>query len=141
MENKYIFTITTSIILIILLIASNTKIKQITDTSAIETVKRYKKGYLSFSFYLPLFIFPLKQRFRLYNSKKILIRNLFHEPLEQALISYYLNKDDSVLELGGNIGGASIVIDKITDKPHLVFEPCEEMVNILEENRIYNNCN
>jgi FkbM family methyltransferase len=102
-------------------------------------VNKYK-GYLSSSFFIPLLKFPFKYRFKLYNDQNVLISNLFHEPLEQALIAQYLKKSDSVLELGGNIGGASILINKITDKPHIVFEPSKEMVHILKKNRKYHNC-
>lgn len=97
-------------------------------------------GYFSFEFLTPIITFPFKNRFKLYNSKNKLISNIFHEPIEQALIAKYLKKTDSVLELGGNIGGASILIDKIVEKHHVVFEPSDKMVKFLEKNKKYHNC-
>ena len=61
------------------------------------------------------------------------------EKIEQSLCVKYINKNDIVLELGGNIGRVSLIIASIIKKNNLVvFEPCIDTYKKLCENRNLN---
>ena len=77
-----------------------------------------------------------------HHSEK-LIMNYQYEVNEQALLNEYLLPDDRVLELGGNIGTSSILIDKILNnkKQHVTVEPNLNIVKTLKRNKDLHNCN
>ena len=67
----------------------------------------------------------------------------FNEELVEQKMSYlYLNKNDKVLELGGNIGRNSMIISYILDNNQhnlVTLESDEEIANKLTENKHLNN--
>ena len=93
--------------------------------------------------------FKKKHSFKLFtyngppHKSENLIMNYDYEVQEQALLNKYLLPDDRVLELGGNIGTSSILIDKILNnkKQHVTVEPNLDIVKTLERNKDLNNCN
>jgi FkbM family methyltransferase len=62
------------------------------------------------------------------------------EYIEQLLCLKYINNDDIVLEIGGNIGRVSMIISSIIDSSNLVVvESDPETSKKLKENRVNNN--
>jgi FkbM family methyltransferase len=62
------------------------------------------------------------------------------EYIEQMLCLEYINKDDIVLEIGGNVGRVSLIISSIIDSSNLVVvESDPETCKCLRENRENNN--
>ena len=84
---------------------------------------------------------PIK--FKLYNMKNELLENTNWEYGEQLLLEKYLNKNDNILQLGGNIGGSCIMADKLLDKNNIniCVEPNKEIINTLNKNKKYTNSN
>lgn len=68
--------------------------------------------------------------------------DLKEELPEQIMAFLHIEKDDSVLEFGGNIGLASIQINKKLINPHnhYVIEPLTKVIHKLKTNRNMNNC-
>jgi FkbM family methyltransferase len=79
--------------------------------------------------------FCFKHNFKLRVTENIKIYNFLHEATEQALIAKYIHPTDCVLDIGGNIGASSIIINKLTNKKFLVVEPSPYYVKILKKNR------
>ena len=81
---------------------------------------------------------PIK--FKLYNMKNELLENTNWEYGEQLLLEKYLNKNDNILQLGGNIGGSCIMADKLLDKNNIniCVEPNKEIINT-NKNKKYTN--
>ena len=81
--------------------------------------------------------------FKLYNMKNELLENTNWEYGEQLLLEKYLNKNDNILQLGGNIGGSCIMADKLLDKNNIniCVEPNKEIINTLNKNKKYTNSN
>jgi len=84
---------------------------------------------------------PIK--FKLYDMKNELLENTNWEYGEQLLLEKYLNKNDNILQLGGNIGGSCIMADKILDKNNIniCVEPNKEIIDTLHKNKKYTNSN
>lgn len=74
------------------------------------------------------------------NMFDIYIPNILWENTEQYYLNKYLDKNDVVLQLGGNIGTSCIFADKILDKKNkqMCVEPNLGIIKILEENKIEN---
>ena len=73
-----------------------------------------------------------------------LIKSTSYETMEQALLLYYVNETDNVIELGANIGTSSILLSKIlknSEKQHIAVEPNADIVKILDKNKKLNNSN
>lgn len=51
---------------------------------------------------------------------------------------YYLNKDDSVLQLGANIGTSCILVDKVINGNNICVEPNLGLIPILKKNKEFN---
>ena len=81
--------------------------------------------------------------FKLYNIKNNLIENKNWEYSEQKILGKYLNKNDNILQLGGNIGASCIYADKIIDKQNtnICVEPNPKIIDILNKNKKYTNSN
>jgi len=81
--------------------------------------------------------------FKLYNMQNELLNNTDWEYGEQLLLEKYLNKNDNILQLGGNIGGSCIMAGKILDKNsiNICVEPNKEIINTLQKNKKYTNSN
>ena len=91
-----------------------------------------------------------KYHFKLYSyngpphNVSKLIKSTSYETTEQALLLYYVNKNDNVIELGANIGTSSILLSKIlqnSEKQHFAVEPNIDILKILEKNKKLNNSN
>lgn len=80
---------------------------------------------------------PIK--FKLYNIKNELIENTNWEYPEQLLLEKYLNKNDNILQLGGNIGASCIIADKILNNINICVEPNPEILDTLHKNKKYTN--
>jgi FkbM family methyltransferase len=67
----------------------------------------------------------------------------FSEELpEQVIALLFLNGDEKVLEIGGNIGRKSLIISSIIDSNNLVVvESDKDIAKQLDENRVANNFN
>ena len=63
------------------------------------------------------------------------------EYIEQLLCLEYINKDDTVLEIGGNVGRVSLIISSIIDNSSnlVVVESDPDTCKYLRENRNNNN--
>lgn len=74
--------------------------------------------------------------------EKVINVDMSGELPEQEIIFKYLPRNAKVLELGGNIGRASIVINKILENPkdHVVLESDPDIANELIKNRQANHC-
>ncbi len=83
-----------------------------------------------------------KKEFELYNLEGDLKSNRTHEWGEQRALHNLLKPTDCVLELGGNIGCSTIVIDSILrDKSnHVTFEPISHIAATLKKNMELHNC-
>lgn len=83
--------------------------------------------------------FWIKKKFL--NSFEAYIPNIFWEPEEQYFLNKYLNKNDIVLQLGGNVGTSCIFVDKIVDQKdkQICVEPNLGIIKLLEENKTKNN--
>ena len=58
------------------------------------------------------------------------------EIAEQELVLYYLTPEDSVLEIGGNIGRVSLIISTIVPgERHIVLESNKDYAITLQKNR------
>ena len=81
--------------------------------------------------------------FKLYNMQNELLNNTDWEYREQLLLEKYLNKNDNILQLGGNIGGSCIMAGKILDKNNIniCVEPNKEIIDTLQKNKKYTNSN
>jgi hypothetical protein len=79
--------------------------------------------------------------FTLSNVKGEIVSNKNYEFPEQGLLYEFLDKDDIVLQLGGNIGTSCIFADKILDKKdkQLCVEPNNELMDVLQKNKKLNN--
>ena len=76
----------------------------------------------------------------IHNKLKIKYGNFKDELPEQKMVIRYLNKDDKVLEIGGNIGRNSLVIASIINNDNFVSLECDvDVAKQLEENRNLNN--
>ena len=71
----------------------------------------------------------------------VYLPNILWEPVEQYYLNKYLDKNDIVLQLGGNIGTSCIFADKILDKKdkQICVEPNTGIIKLLEENKLKNN--
>ena len=78
---------------------------------------------------------------RLHKILKINHGTFDEEFPEQMMASLFINGDEKVLEIGGNIGRNSLIISKLLheEKNLVVLESCLENAKILEENRNLNN--
>lgn len=68
----------------------------------------------------------------------------FEEGVEQLMCIKYVNRNDKVLEIGGNIGRVSCILSCILldeDKQLVVLEPNKDYIPQLDDNRIGNNFN
>lgn len=76
-----------------------------------------------------------------YQNKLIIKHGSFNDELtEQLLCVKYLEKNDVVLEIGGNIGRVSLIISSIINSKNLVvIESDKDIFNKLLENRNVNN--
>ncbi len=86
----------------------------------------------------------IKQRipnFILSNVKGKFISNKDYEFSEQRLLYEFLDENDVVLQLGGNIGTSCILADKILNKKdkQLCVEPNNETTEVLQKNKKLNN--
>jgi FkbM family methyltransferase len=65
-----------------------------------------------------------------------------YELSERTMVKKYVEKTDSVLELGGCLGIISCFTNKILDdkKKHVVVEPNEDLIFFIENNKINNDC-
>lgn len=77
--------------------------------------------------------------FKLKNLKNKMISNKQYEVNEQALLYKYLDKNDSVLQLGGNIGTSCILVDKIINGNNICVEPNTGLIPLLKNNKELNN--
>ena len=77
----------------------------------------------------------------LHKDIKIIHGNLMSELPEQIMAYKYIDSNDSILELGGNIGTNSIIINsKLNNKNnHVVVETLKDIIHKLEDNRNINN--
>ena len=55
------------------------------------------------------------KKFKLYNLSNELIKNQSTELMEQLFLQQYVKPNDSVLQLGANIGTSCILVDKLLD--------------------------
>jgi FkbM family methyltransferase len=79
-------------------------------------------------------------KFELYNVEQTIISNKNYELYEQVLLYKYLDKEDIVLQLGGNIGTSCILVDKLVknkDK-QICVEPNKDIIKTLEKNKNLN---
>lgn len=83
--------------------------------------------------------FWIKKKFL--NSFEAYIPNILWEPEEQHFLNKYLDKNDIVLQLGGNVGTSCIFVDKIVDQKdqQICVEPNLNIIKLLEENKTKNN--
>lgn len=81
--------------------------------------------------------------FSIHNKLHLNYGYLYEELPEQKMVTRYLNGDEKVLELGGNIGRNSLVISSILndDKNLVTLESNDEIVKQLDENKKLNNLN
>lgn len=84
-----------------------------------------------------------KINFTLYNMKNQLIKNENWEYNEQKILGEYVKENDNILQLGGNIGGSCIYVDKIIKKNNinLCVEPNSKVIKTLIKNKEFNNSN
>ena len=74
------------------------------------------------------------------NNKKHKNTNWSLEVEEQLALQKYLQKNDYILQLGGNIGLSCIMADKIlNNKKNICVEPHPKVIPILKKNKILNN--
>jgi FkbM family methyltransferase len=96
-------------------------------------------SYLCITYVIPNLI-QIKQCHNLFSCKYPMIP-FYNECAEKLNAFYNINKNDIVLELGGNIGSTSLVIaDKLLNSKNLVvIEPSKKAAKILQQNKIKNN--
>jgi len=82
------------------------------------------------------------KKFKLYNLTNELIKNQSTELMEQLFLQQYVKPNDSVLQLGANIGTSCILVDKLIDnkKMNVCLEPIKEVYDVLVKNKEYNDC-
>lgn len=82
------------------------------------------------------------KKFKLYNLSNELIKNQSTELMEQLFLQQYVKPNDSVLQLGANIGTSCILVDKLIDnkKMNVCLEPIKEVYDVLVKNKKYNEC-
>lgn len=82
-------------------------------------------------------------KFELYSKNGDKIINTDFEYPEQILLYKYLESNDIVLQLGGNIGTSCILADKILSNKdkQVCVEPNKDMIEVLEKNKRFNNAN
>ena len=80
---------------------------------------------------------PAMPCFTLVNAAGDTIHSTSHEGHEQLVATWCLSASDCVLEIGGGIGAASTMIQKIISdkKGHVVVEPQPKMCETLERNK------
>ena len=80
---------------------------------------------------------PAMPCFTLVNAAGDTIHSTSHEGHEQLVATWCLSASDCVLEIGGGIGAASTMIQKIIEdkKGHVVVEPQPKMCETLERNK------
>ncbi len=78
-----------------------------------------------------------------YNEKNELIDHKKNEIDEQYQSYKFIEPNDIVLELGGRYGTVSCVINKLVNEKekHVVVEPDENVIPVLEKNKLNNQCN
>tara|TARA_Y100000389_G_scaffold174968_1_gene185349 strand:- start:15144 stop:16259 length:1116 start_codon:yes stop_codon:yes gene_type:complete len=95
------------------------------------------KSNLSFRKSLP--------QFNLEDTKGKTMSNKDYEIDEQILLYKWVSKDDSVLQLGGNIGTSCILVDKIPSRNkksiNVCVEPNGALIPLLEKNKNKNKAN
>ena len=86
---------------------------------------------------------PYTKKSKLFEYRWINYPDKF-EAIERNFIKQYIHKNDIVLELGGNIGVTSCLINNIVDEAHkskhTVTENCEFILNALLKNKLHNRC-
>lgn len=80
-------------------------------------------------------------KFKLQDVNKKMLSNKDYEINEQMLLFKYLDKNDSVLQLGGNIGTSCILVDKIIKGNNICVEPNTGLIPLLKKNKEMNNAN
>nr|QFG74480.1 MAG: hypothetical protein [Megaviridae environmental sample] len=135
MIHKYILFISTIVILLMFVLISKRKkyIEKYTKVDKKDIMDNYNKA-INFHFSLYSYNGPPH-----YSHE--LIKSTSYETTEQALLLYYLEEADNVIELGANIGTSSILISKIlknSEKQHVAVEPNIDILKVLEKNKILN---
>ena len=126
---------------IISLLPSNLNYNRLVNLYDVKQSFFYKNGSLIVSFItsdnsyknsLPIF--------NLHDVNENLITNKDYELDEQILLYKYLDKNDSVLQLGANIGTSCILVDKVTEgnnicvEPNLGLIPIFKIRNLIKQN-------
>jgi len=78
---------------------------------------------------------------RFFNFFEAYVPNIIWEHEEQYFLNKYLDKNDVVLQLGGNVGTSCIFVDKIVEQKdkQICVEPNLNIIKLLEENKRKNN--
>jgi len=86
---------------------------------------------------------PICKLQSLQNKLKITGGDFKEELVEQIIATKYINENDKVLEIGGNIGRNSMIIASLLNKPEnlTVMETDPESFKILKHNKEINNMN
>ena len=75
-------------------------------------------------------------RFELEDNGGMKIKNTAYEVFEQILLNKYIAPNDSVLQLGGNIGTSCILVDKLRDGgTNVCVEPNQGILRLLRKNK------
>ena len=124
---------------IISLLPSNLNFNRIVNLYYIKQSFFYKYGSLIISFITSNNSYKNKLPiFKLYDLKEKLINNKDYELDEQVLLYKYLDKKDSVLQLGANIGTSCILVDKVVKGNNVCVEPNLGLIPILKKNKEFN---
>lgn len=116
----------------------NRLIKLINFKLKIDSIDLKKRGNLVFLFinnsYYSNYNLP---SFELKGLDENKIKNNNYEENEQILLFQYISPNDSVLQLGGNIGTSCILVDKIliNKKNNVCVEPNKNIISILKQNK------
>ena len=74
--------------------------------------------------------------FELEDVQGNMIQNKDYELTEQELLYKYVDENDSVLQLGGNIGTSCILVDKLRPAgTNVCVEPNQSLISLLERNK------
>ena len=86
---------------------------------------------------------PINRLHSLQNKLKITGGHFSEELVEQIIATKYINENDKVLEIGGNIGRNSMIIASLLNKPEnlTVLETDPKSFEILKHNKEINNLN
>ena len=124
---------------IISLLPSNLNYNRLINLYNIKQSFFYKKGSLIISFITSNSSYKNKlPKFKLHDLKDNLITNKDYEVYEQILLYKYLEKKDSVLQLGANIGTSCILVDKVIKGNNICVEPNLGLIPILKKNKEFN---